>query len=105
MTFLPSWPDCTLVDGASQHAHVTMRQPTTLAPRPLTRTPLIMGNVKLSDRIDRFVVVGGLAAGVYAGYKAISVREQCLGLDHEAAEAKRHAHHSWSARGLYDIAV
>ena len=64
-----------------------------------------MGNVKISDRIDRFVAVGALAAGVYAGYKAISVREQRFGLEHEAAEAKRHAHHEWSARHFYDIAV
>jgi predicted unusual protein kinase regulating ubiquinone biosynthesis (AarF/ABC1/UbiB family) len=64
-----------------------------------------MGNVKISDRIDRFVAVGGLAAGVYAGYKAISLRESRFGLDHEAAEAKRHEHHAWSARRFYDIAV
>jgi aarF domain-containing kinase len=64
-----------------------------------------MGNVKISDRIDRFVAVGALAAGVYAGYKTISVREQRFGLEHEAAEAKRHAHHAWSARRFYDIAV
>jgi predicted unusual protein kinase regulating ubiquinone biosynthesis (AarF/ABC1/UbiB family) len=64
-----------------------------------------MGNVKISDRIDRFVAVGGLAAGVYAGYKAISVREQRLGLEHEAAETKRRAHHTWSARRFYEIAV
>ena len=44
------------------------------------------------------MVVGGLAAGVYAGYKAISVREKRFGLEHARAEEKRHAHHTWSAR-------
>jgi len=64
-----------------------------------------MGYVRIADRVDRFVAVGGLAAAVYAGYKAISVREQRLGLSHDAAEEKRHRHHDWSARHFYDIAV
>lgn len=65
-----------------------------------------MGNVmRLGGRIDRFVTVGGLAAMVYGGYKLISVREQNLGLRHEAAEEKRHDHHLWSANRFYDIAV
>jgi aarF domain-containing kinase len=61
--------------------------------------------MRITDRIDRFVAVGGLAAAVYGGYKLISLREQRLGLDHEKAEAKRHDHNAWSARRYYDIAV
>lgn len=61
--------------------------------------------MRIADRVDRFVAVGGLAAAVYGGYKWITIREQKMGLDHEAAEAKRHAHHDWSARKYYDIAV
>ena len=61
--------------------------------------------VKLRDRIDRFVAVGGLAARVYGGYKAISLREQKLGLDREAAEEKRRKHHTRSASRFYDVAV
>jgi aarF domain-containing kinase len=61
--------------------------------------------MRLSDRLDRFVTVGGLAAAVYGGYKLITLREQRLGLGHEAAEAKRARHHSWSARHFYDVAV
>ena len=61
--------------------------------------------VKLRDRVDRFVAVGGLAAQVYGGYKAISLREQKLGLDREAAEEKRRKHHTRSANRFYDIAV
>lgn len=63
------------------------------------------GRMKLSDRIDRFVAVGSLAAWCYGGYKAITLRERRLGLDHEAAEAKRRAHHEWSANRFYDIAI
>ena len=61
--------------------------------------------VRVLDRIDRFVAVGGLAAAVYGGYKAITIREQKFGLGHEAAEEKRHRHHDWSARRFYNIAV
>lgn len=61
--------------------------------------------MRIADRIDRFVAVGGLAAAVYGGYKLITVREQKLGLPHEAAEEKRHRHNEWSARHFYDIAV
>jgi predicted unusual protein kinase regulating ubiquinone biosynthesis (AarF/ABC1/UbiB family) len=49
--------------------------------------------------------VGGLAALVYGGYKAITLREKKLGLDHEAAEEKRRRHHAWSADRYYHIAV
>jgi len=61
--------------------------------------------MRITDRIDRFVAVGGLAAAVYAGYKAISVREAKFGLGHEEAEWKRSRHHSWSAKHFYDVAV
>jgi len=61
--------------------------------------------MRLADRIDRFVTVGGMAAAVYGGYKLITVREQKLGLDHDSAEEKRLRHHSWSARRFYDVAV
>src|SRR6185503_5880361 len=64
-----------------------------------------MNDVKLQDRIDRFVSVGALAAQCYAGYKAITVREKKLGLDHEAAEQKRRDHHTWTANRFYDIAI
>jgi len=64
-----------------------------------------MLSVKLTDRIDRFVSVGSLAAGVYAGYKIISLREKRFGLDHERAEEKRRRHSSRSAKRFYDIAV
>ncbi len=42
---------------------------------------------------------------VYGGYKAITVREQKFGLEHEAAEEKRRAHHTRSANRFYEIAV
>jgi predicted unusual protein kinase regulating ubiquinone biosynthesis (AarF/ABC1/UbiB family) len=64
-----------------------------------------MSAVKLSDRVDRFVSVGALAARVYAGYKVISLREKRLGLEHEAAEEKRRAHSLRSAERFYNIAV
>ena len=64
-----------------------------------------MNDVKLSKRIDRFVSVGALAAQCYGGYKAITLREQKLGLDHEAAEQKRSRHHTWTANRFYDLAV
>ncbi len=61
--------------------------------------------MRLTDRLDRFVTVGGLAAAVYVGYKAISFREQKLGLDHDLAEEKRHRHHAWAAERYYNVAV
>ena len=57
------------------------------------------------DRIRRFLAVSSLAARVYAGYKAITIRERRFGLPPEEAEARRRAHHLWSAHQLYDLAV
>ncbi len=57
------------------------------------------------DRIRRFLAVSSLAARVYAGYKAITIRERRLGLAPEEADARRNAHHEWSARQLYELAV
>jgi len=59
--------------------------------------------MRLTDRLDRFVSVGSLAAGVYLGYKGISLAEQRLGL--KDANERRRRHHAWSARRFYDIAV
>jgi predicted unusual protein kinase regulating ubiquinone biosynthesis (AarF/ABC1/UbiB family) len=61
--------------------------------------------MRLTDRLDRFVTVGGLAAAVYGGYKFITLREQRLGLSHNRAEEKRLRHHAWSAQHFYDVAV
>jgi len=57
------------------------------------------------DRIRRFVAVSSLAARVYLGYKAITIRQRRFGLSPEEAEARRRAHHRWSAHRLYDLAV
>jgi predicted unusual protein kinase regulating ubiquinone biosynthesis (AarF/ABC1/UbiB family) len=59
--------------------------------------------MRLADRLDRFVAVGSLAAGVYLGYKGISLAEQRFGL--KDANERRRRHHAWSARRFYDIAV
>ncbi len=59
--------------------------------------------MRLTDRLDRFVAVGSLAAGVYLGYKGISLAEQRLGL--KDANERRRRHHAWSARRFYDVAV
>ena len=40
------------------------------------------------DRIRRFLAVSSLAARVYAGYKAITIRERRFGLPPEEAEGK-----------------
>lgn len=61
--------------------------------------------MRLTDRLDRFVTVGGLAAAVYGGYKLITLREQKLGLGHDSAEEKRHRHHLWSAERYYNVAI
>lgn len=61
--------------------------------------------MRFTDRLDRFVTVGSLAAAVYGGYKLITLREQKLGLDPGSAEEKRHRHHSWSAERYYSVAV
>ena len=57
----------------------------------------------LADRADRWLSVSSLAARVYLGYKAITLREKRLGLPD--ADERRSRHHSRSARGLYELAV
>jgi predicted unusual protein kinase regulating ubiquinone biosynthesis (AarF/ABC1/UbiB family) len=57
------------------------------------------------DRIRRFLAVSSLAARVYMGYKAITLRERRLGLGADEAEVRRRAHHAWSAHQLYDLAI
>jgi predicted unusual protein kinase regulating ubiquinone biosynthesis (AarF/ABC1/UbiB family) len=59
--------------------------------------------VKLIDRAERWLAVTSLAARVYLGYKAISLREKRFGLTD--GEERRSRHHSWSAQRLYDLAV
>jgi predicted unusual protein kinase regulating ubiquinone biosynthesis (AarF/ABC1/UbiB family) len=61
--------------------------------------------MRITDRLDRFVTVGGLAAAVYLGYKSISVREAKLSLPPDEAERKRRRHHAWSANRFYHIAT
>jgi len=62
-----------------------------------------MGHSRDLGRIQRFAAVGVLAARIYLGYKAISVRERYLGL--RAAEVKRSAYHRRSAAQAYRLAV
>jgi predicted unusual protein kinase regulating ubiquinone biosynthesis (AarF/ABC1/UbiB family) len=57
------------------------------------------------DRIRRFLAVSSLAARVYLGYKAITIRQRRFGFPPEEAEARRRAHHHWSAHELHDLAV
>ncbi len=57
------------------------------------------------DRIRRFLAVSSLAARVYLGYKGITMRQRRFGLPAEETEARRRAHHHWSAHQLYDLAV
>ena len=57
------------------------------------------------DRIRRFLAVSSLAARVYLGYKAITLRQRRLSLPADEAEARRRAHHAWSAQELYNLAV
>jgi predicted unusual protein kinase regulating ubiquinone biosynthesis (AarF/ABC1/UbiB family) len=61
--------------------------------------------MRASDRIDRFVSVGLLAAWVYAGYKRISLAEKRGWIGHEEAEQRRSRHHARSARRYYRMAV
>ena len=56
-------------------------------------------------RIRRFLAVSSLAARIYMGYKAISVRQRRFYLPEDEAEARRRAHHEWSAHQLFDLAV
>lgn len=57
------------------------------------------------DRIRRFLAVSALAARIYLGYKAITVRQRRFNLPADEVEARRRAHHSWSAQQLYSLAV
>ncbi len=59
--------------------------------------------MRLSDRLDRFLSVGTLAARVYLGYKAITLAEQRLRI--KDVPDRRARHHASSARRLYDLAV
>ncbi len=61
--------------------------------------------MKLSTQIGRTYAVCSLAAQVYGGYKAISVREKRFGLRHKKAQRRRLRHHTWSANRFYDVAV
>jgi predicted unusual protein kinase regulating ubiquinone biosynthesis (AarF/ABC1/UbiB family) len=57
------------------------------------------------DRIRRFLAVSSLTGRIYAGYKAISVRQRRLNLPDDEADIMRRDHHEWSAGKLYDLAV
>ncbi|MDO8612438.1 MAG: ABC1 kinase family protein [Dehalococcoidia bacterium] len=57
------------------------------------------------ERIRRFLAVSTLAARIYLGYKAITVRQQRFNLSDKEAAAGRRAHHAWSAHQIYDLAV
>jgi len=57
------------------------------------------------ERLRRFVAVSTLAGRIYLGYKAITVRQRRFNLSDEDAAARRRAHHAWSARQIYDLAV
>ena len=59
--------------------------------------------MRITDRLDRFLSVGALAARMYLGYKAISVAEKRSWIDD--GERRRSRHHTWSATRLYDVAV
>ena len=55
------------------------------------------------SRLLRFVSVGLVLARIYAGYKLIGLLEKRRG--ETWAERRRHEHHRWSARRLYEAAV
>ncbi len=57
------------------------------------------------DRIRRFLAVSSLAARIYLGYKAITIRQRRFNLSEDEASARRRAHHAWSADQLYSLAV
>jgi aarF domain-containing kinase len=61
--------------------------------------------MNVRHRTRRFLAVSSLAARVYLGYKAITIRQRRFGLPRQETEARRRAHHHWSARQLYDLAV
>src|SRR3990170_3118786 len=69
-----------------------------MSPRPHN-----VAGMRPSARLDRFVSVSALAARVYGGYKRISLAERHLRI--KDAAARRSAHHTWSARQLYDLAI
>jgi predicted unusual protein kinase regulating ubiquinone biosynthesis (AarF/ABC1/UbiB family) len=55
------------------------------------------------SRFARFADVGQVLARLFLGYKLIGLLEKRRGADW--AEARRKAHHRWSAGRLYDVAV
>ena len=57
------------------------------------------------ERLRRFLAVSSLAARIYFGYKAITVRERRLNLPADEADSRRRAQHAWSAQEIYDLAV
>ena len=57
------------------------------------------------ERVRRFLAVSSLAARIYFGYKAITVRERRLNLPADEADSRRRAQHAWSAQEIYDLAV
>jgi predicted unusual protein kinase regulating ubiquinone biosynthesis (AarF/ABC1/UbiB family) len=57
------------------------------------------------ERIRRFAAVSSLAARIYLGYKAITLRQRRFSMSGQEAEERRRAHHAWSARQLYNLAV
>ena len=57
------------------------------------------------ERLRRFLAVSLLAARIYFGYKAITVRERRLNLPADEADSRRRAQHAWSAQEIYDLAV
>jgi predicted unusual protein kinase regulating ubiquinone biosynthesis (AarF/ABC1/UbiB family) len=61
--------------------------------------------MKSRDRIRRFLAVSSLAARIYMGYKAITIRQRRFRLSDDEATERRRAHHSWSAHQLHSLAV
>jgi predicted unusual protein kinase regulating ubiquinone biosynthesis (AarF/ABC1/UbiB family) len=57
------------------------------------------------DRFRRYFAVSSLAARIYLGYKSVSIRQQRFNLPEDEAAARRRAHHAWSARQFYNLAV
>ncbi len=55
------------------------------------------------NRVRRFTNVGRMLAGVFIGYKLITLRERWKG--HDWAEARRREHHLRSARRFYATAI
>jgi predicted unusual protein kinase regulating ubiquinone biosynthesis (AarF/ABC1/UbiB family) len=57
----------------------------------------------IPPRLGRWLAVTTLAARIYGGYKAITVRENRLG--EQEAERRRIKHNAWSANHYYNLAV